>query len=75
MGPRVDAQGRVESELSIMLYQGMSETCICKECKHYKGGDWCEAFPEGIPPDILSGEVQHIEWVPYDGGIQFEARD
>lgn len=43
----------------------------CLYCKHYKNGQ-CAAFPELIPAEILSGEVEHL--TPYEGdhGIQFE---
>jgi len=34
----------------------------------------CLAFPDGIPDDILGGEVDHTQ--PHDGdhGIQYEPR-
>lgn len=44
----------------------------CPTCKHYRGRLKCAAFPDGIPEEILTGEVSHTE--PYDGdnGIQYE---
>jgi len=49
---------------------------ICNQCRYVvKGGIICEAFPDGIPEDILRGEFIHI--LPYEGdsGIIFEPRE
>ena len=46
---------------------------ICYKCIHVnEDGQTCKAFSDGIPGEILTGEVRHTE--PYDGdnGIQFE---
>ena len=44
----------------------------CAECKHYQGVLTCDAYPEGIPEKILTGEHDHAE--PFDGdqGVMFE---
>jgi hypothetical protein len=44
----------------------------CIECNRLRGGFRCEAFPAGIPPEILTGVHDHRE--PYEGdhGILFE---
>ena len=47
-----------------------SDQCI--SCKHYQGALTCTAFPEGIPFEILSGEHDHAEAYPGDGGIRYE---
>jgi hypothetical protein len=47
----------------------------CLFCRHLKEGRVrCEAFPEGIPDDLLFGLHDHRE--PYDGdrGIRFELK-
>lgn len=38
---------------------------VCFECKHFRrfeGG--CDAFPDGIPDVITSGENEHSEPIP-----------
>jgi len=47
---------------------------ICHRCRN-RGGDpfRCKAFPDGIPNEILIGEVAHTSPYPGDGGIQFIA--
>lgn len=45
----------------------------CWTCKHkHLTGPTCEAFPEKIPDEILTGEHQHREPYPGDNGIQYE---
>ena len=45
----------------------------CHFCRHLNQGEFgCSAFPDGIPDEILSGEVDHETPYPGDGGIQFE---
>jgi hypothetical protein len=47
---------------------------ICFKCKHlriFEGG--CDAFPDGIPDEITSGENKHSEPLPdQDNKIVFE---
>jgi len=44
----------------------------CPSCKHYLGLSECEAFPDGIPEQIITGEHDHTEPYPGDSGIRFE---
>lgn len=50
----------------------------CFQCKHFLGeseGTWgylCEAFLGGIPVEIFSCAVEHIEPYEGDNGIRFE---
>ncbi len=37
----------------------MSTSTYCLHCKHYEFGLRCPAFPEEIPDDIFTGEVEH----------------
>lgn len=46
---------------------------LCWECKYLKKGGKCDAFPNGIPEQFLSGEKKHIEPFIGDKGIQFES--
>jgi hypothetical protein len=45
----------------------------CGRCKHKRlGKTTCEAFPRGIPEDILRGDHLHTSAYPGDKGIRFE---
>ena len=47
----------------------------CNSCDHYhNNGETCEAFPDGIPLDIISNEIDHREPVQGDNGIRWESR-
>jgi hypothetical protein len=56
----------------------MSTLPICIDCARLNGdesgpGMTCEAFPNGIPEEILSGEFNHMkENHPKDGGLKFK---
>ncbi len=45
--------------------------CQCNSCRHHRGFGKCDAFPAGIPKDILSNRILHNHPVPGDGGIQY----
>lgn len=51
---------------------------ICLKCKHYHRDKvnelTCEAYPDGIPDEILQSVVDHTESYEGDHGIQFEER-
>lgn len=62
----------------------------CSTCKHYKGWkpipllhdsdtigavNVCDAFPDGIPDDIVMGKNLHREIVDGDRGIRYEEGD
>lgn len=44
----------------------------CSNCKHWRGGVTCDAYPSGIPWPIQSGDVSHIGSLPEDNGIVYE---
>lgn len=52
----------------------MTKLGVCGQCKHqYANGVTCRAFREGIPEEIIFGDVMHTEPYPGDNGFQFEA--
>jgi len=53
----------------------MAQSDQCLMCKHFLGFGECDAFPDGIPEDILTGEHDHAEPYPGDHGIQFETKE
>jgi hypothetical protein len=45
----------------------------CAICKHkYPNNASCDAYPKGIPQDIISGKVKHRKPYAGDDGIRFE---
>jgi hypothetical protein len=55
-------------------------TPMCYSCVHFQspqpdGSLPCEAFPYGIPSDILEGQTDHRQSVEGDDGIVFEQRE
>lgn len=46
---------------------------MCIGCKHFRNeGFTCDAFPDGIPEDILQSRIDHRKPYLNDNGIQFE---
>lgn len=48
-------------------------TIMCYACGRYYTLSHCRAFPDGIPKEILTGEVDHSKPYKGDHGIQFKA--
>ena len=49
--------------------------CPCHSCDRVDpGSTTCEAFPEGIPADILTGARKHRVPYPGDHGLQYKKR-
>ena len=52
---------------------------LCATCKHFRDDvedeNVCEAFPDGIPEEIITDEFDHREPHPDDNGIQYEPRE
>jgi len=51
----------------------------CLNCVHYKGGlpnepKICDAFPDGIPQEIIDGDFDHSKPYPGDNDIRFELK-
>jgi hypothetical protein len=53
-----------------------SKESSCQTCKHRSTVSplFCVAFPDGIPTNILMGEVDHKAPVKGDHGIQYEKK-
>lgn len=49
----------------------MPQSDQCISCRHYRGDLQCDAFPERIPQEILSGEHDHTKPFTGDHGIGF----
>jgi hypothetical protein len=47
-------------------------TTQCWQCLRYRGNMACDAFPKGIPEDIVTGEVDHSVGYPGDEGKTFQ---
>ncbi len=56
----------------------VSQCMLCKHRSDDADEQVCDAFPKGIPDEIIANEFDHRDkWTkkPGDKGIQFEARD
>ena len=50
---------------------------ICTKCSFFKPdlNNWhCDAFPKGIPEEIINGEFDHTKPYAGDHGIQYKER-
>ncbi len=57
-----------------------SERWICMSCKHYRPANiterqTCDAFPDGIPDQVLMGINEHKRPILGDHGLQYEQKD
>lgn len=47
---------------------------MCADCARYRGGGRGEAYPDGIPIEIIMGKWDHRLPKPDDRGLQFDAK-
>ena len=52
---------------------------MCMKCKHFHTRNFasftCDAFPKGIPIEIIDGEKLHTSPIAGDHGIVFEPEE
>ncbi len=51
---------------------------MCLDCRWFHSnepGMSCQAFPHGIPQEIITSEADHTKPFEDDGGVQFEPAD
>lgn len=53
------------------MKMGLSQQCL--QCVRKTDIGKCEAFPDGIPREIMSGEHDHTEPFPNDNGLRFKS--
>lgn len=49
----------------------LQRTILCNVCKHKRPGRTCDAFPDGIPTEILRSNAHYVT-ASGDHGIVFE---
>ncbi|HOW75414.1 MAG TPA: hypothetical protein PK959_05710 [Candidatus Competibacteraceae bacterium] len=54
-----------------MIYRSQAN---CSMCIHYQADRRCQAFPEGIPQALWTGEHLHRDSYPGDGGIRYQPK-
>ncbi len=48
---------------------------VCARRRDWKDGPVCEAYPDGIPEEIIMGQWDHRLPKPGDRGLQFVPRE
>lgn len=46
----------------------------CNSCTYYKGFAKCEAFPDGIPRELLTVAITHKKAYKGDNGFRYKKR-
>ncbi len=64
---------RVEMEVKhYFLYSKLCRSCVHRMERSESASNRCTAFPDGIPLLIGKGDIDHIEPIDGDDGIQYE---
>jgi len=53
-------------------------TPLCYTCEHFIKNDSkfkCKAYPEGIPKEIIIGDIDHTKPYFKDGGYQYQYKN
>lgn len=69
----IDSEDKLLDDLDVMFD---NEDFWCEKCVHFHDGDIdsCDAFPRGIPQELIDGMVRHTKPYKGDHGIMFEPR-
>jgi hypothetical protein len=51
---------------------GTIQESPCDSCAHRRGGETCDAYPDGIPKGFMTSVAIHNVPFPGDRGIQFQ---
>jgi hypothetical protein len=46
----------------------------CITCARYRGMAECAAYPDGIPPEVMEGTIDHTQPYAGDHGLQWVAQ-
>lgn len=66
--------GQPGEAISFELSGDGENFCACGSCRHRAATEFkCTAYPDGIPKEIILGQVLHEEPYAGDHGIQWEA--
>ena len=60
------------ADSDIRVVRAAKFSATCDKCKHYQRDAKCDAFPDGVPTEIILGYVSHIHPFEGDQGIRFE---
>ena len=58
----------------VQLQVNACASCVHRQRSGPNATIFCEAFPNGVPPDIVMGYNPHTGPAPGDGGIHWELR-
>ena len=73
LSPHIWRKGNMAYESRRWWDDPKGRSVMCNDCAHYHRDATCDAFPEGIPSEILY-RGEHDSPFEGDGGIRFEPK-